>query len=316
MQHDAGKTLCLLKTNYKQINNLIKNNMKKFTLTKQLFAAALVVAMSFTGCQKSEMEDVSPLRVSNSQEVITGACGTSKIYELRRINNDDVVIGTVEINNTSEDLIIKFSTVETTILQVQARVNGQEITLNNKGKNAEITQTLPIRVDKADYYLIENLGMKAGTMGHQSNKILEAGSTVVIPRGEFSTEWTWSTCVVANCGLDQAYWKALPSNEWPISSLTLGKVTFNASQLRDILLLSSDRKAVKLASDIILASLTVAVINDPNDGLSIALEDAIKTAKAILTSNNVEVLGTGADIKQSDVPGQLTGQLKQLVPCE
>lgn len=75
--------------------------MRKFTLTKQLFAAALVVAMGFTGCQKSEMEEVDETFRATSTSLVSNEYLDLTFSPTTAIVGTSVTITTTRLNGSA-----------------------------------------------------------------------------------------------------------------------------------------------------------------------------------------------------------------------
>ncbi len=126
-----------------------------------------------------------------------------------------------------------------------------------------------------------------------------AHATNTLQRSEFTTDLTCSTLPCASgdsCTFTQGYWKThgpIPtgnnSNEWPVTSLTLGTVTYTDLQLQAIFdTPASGNGLIALAHQLIAAKLNVAKGADPTD-----VQDAIAAADALIGSLVVPPVGSG-----------------------
>ena len=108
---------------------------------------------------------------------------------------------------------------------------------------------------------------------------------------EFSDTISCATqpCVPpSNCTYTQGYWKTHP-NTWPVTSLTLGSVSYTQSQLLQILNDPAQGNGlVTLAHQLIAAKLNIANGSDPADAAQ-----AIADADAMVGSLVVPPVGTG-----------------------
>jgi len=108
------------------------------------------------------------------------------------------------------------------------------------------------------------------------------------PASDLSATVSASTTANTNCTYTQGYWKN-HEEAWPVSSLTLGTVSYTASELDDILGQSVQGNGlVSLAHQLIAALLNIAGGADPT-----AAQDAIDDANALIGSLVVPPIGSG-----------------------
>jgi hypothetical protein len=126
-----------------------------------------------------------------------------------------------------------------------------------------------------------------------------AHATNTLKRSEFTVNLICSTLPCGNeggCTLTQGYWKAhgpIPtgnnSNEWPVSSLTLGSVFYTDMQLLDIFNTpASGNGLIALAHQLIAAKLNIANGADPT-----AVAGSIAGADAIIGDLVIPPVGSG-----------------------
>jgi hypothetical protein len=105
-----------------------------------------------------------------------------------------------------------------------------------------------------------------------------------------------------DCTYTQGYWKNHTS-AWPVSSLTLGSVTYTKNQLLQILLSSvKGNGLISLAHQLIAAKLNVAWGSNPMEAA-----DAIAAADAMIGALVVPPIGGGS------LPPESVGELTQLL---
>jgi hypothetical protein len=127
-------------------------------------------------------------------------------------------------------------------------------------------------------------------------------ATSTLTRSDFTANLTCSTLPCApdddnNCTYTQGYWKThgpIPtgnnSNEWPVTSLMLGTVSYTDSQLLQILGQSvGGNGLIALAHQLIAAKLNVAKGADPTD-----VAGAIAAADTLIGSRVVPPVGAGS----------------------
>lgn len=138
--------------------------------------------------------------------------------------------------------------------------------------------------------------LECGTV-YAFRSFAHANSTLF--RSNFTTDLFCSTaaCVVDGCTFTQGYWKThgpIPtgnnSNEWPVTSLTLGTVTYTDLELQSIF----DQPAagnglISLAHQLMAAKLNIA---NGADGTAVA--GAIASADALIGGLVVPPVGTGS----------------------
>lgn len=290
--------------------------MKKFTLTKHIFAAVLAVVVGFTGCQKSEMDEVDPMRSSIAQEVIAGACGVTleDISLQRNIKNDgNETLGAVEIGNTKTHLILQF-TSEHAIRKASAYINGQLYTLlNNSGEEAVYLETdevhliqilVPktvgstVRVSNIEMMVYVNIN---GESTHTVSNRVEDDT-----KDNYFVDYTYQACEVKNCSWDKDYWKQNPG-EWPANfSLTIQGQTYYQSYLLPLLSTgNANDNIIKLTQAYTVAKLNAANGANLNEvmGNGKTLGQAIAEAEAYFNNPSPKL------------PAGIVGRLHQLPSC-
>jgi len=141
---------------------------------------------------------------------------------------------------------------------------------------------------------------EALTCGTQYVFRVFAHATSALQRSDFTADFTCSTLPCASgesCTFTQGYWKTHgPSptgnntNEWPVSQLELGSVTYTDVELQAILdTPASGNGLIALAHQLIAAKLNVAKGADPGD-----VEDAIAAADTLIGSLVVPPIGGGS----------------------
>jgi hypothetical protein len=127
-----------------------------------------------------------------------------------------------------------------------------------------------------------------------------AHATNTLNRSPFSNTTTCSTIACTSddgCTYTQGYWKShgpIPlgnnSNEWPVTSLTLGDTTYSDLELLSIFNKpGAGNGLITLAHQLIAAKLNVA--NGANDS---AIADTIAAADALIGARIVPPIGTGS----------------------
>jgi hypothetical protein len=108
------------------------------------------------------------------------------------------------------------------------------------------------------------------------------------PASDLSATVSATTTSSTNCTYTQGYWKN-HEEQWPVSSLTLGTVSYSMSELLDILGQSVEGNGlVSLAHQLIAALLNIANGADPT-----AAQDAIDDANALIGGLVVPPVGDG-----------------------
>lgn len=126
-----------------------------------------------------------------------------------------------------------------------------------------------------------------------------AHATSTLQRSDFTAELYCSTLPCNSddpCTFTQGYWKTHGpsptgnnSNEWPVTSLMLGTVTYSDIELQAILdTPAAGNGLIALAHQLIAAKLNVASGADPTD-----VQDAITDADALIGSLVVPPIGSG-----------------------
>ncbi len=109
-----------------------------------------------------------------------------------------------------------------------------------------------------------------------------------LSQSEYSTTYASATLVAHPCIFSQGYWKNHPS-VWPVTSLTLGTVTYTQTQLLAILNLpASGNGLISLAHQLIATLLNLANGGDPT-----AISSTVAAAQALIDGLVIPPVGSG-----------------------
>ena len=132
--------------------------------------------------------------------------------------------------------------------------------------------------------------------------VLALGALTLVGCAEEGDLGTSSSQLTANCTLTQGFWKN-HEEVWPVTSLTLGTVTYNQAQLLSILRTPvAGNGLISLAHQLIAAKLNVA-----NGAAGSSIAGAISSADALIGGLVVPPVGTGT--LKTNVTSSLVGQL-------
>jgi hypothetical protein len=134
---------------------------------------------------------------------------------------------------------------------------------------------------------ISGSGCGTVTCTPSSGAVFPVGTTTVncSEPGPFGAKCTFTVTVTIGhkCPLTQGYWKSHPG-VWPVSSLTVGGITYNNAQLLAILNTSTTTDA----SLILARQLIPAMLNTANNGSDPTLMcSAVATAQSLLSGCNI-----------------------------
>jgi hypothetical protein len=287
------------------------------TVVLLMAIALIVVASTPAGAAKLTKMDTPTLNCANIGQVTLDVLvcagpntGAPAGFSLQWITAEQLANGPDGIPGTLDDNTWPSSdSLDLCKASFSGNANGSTY---NLGKNQCAT------VDIGD-----NLFDNAGASSNCPNVPLECGTTYAFRsfahansalfRSNFTADLFCTTqqCDVSEgCTFTQGYWKThgpIPtgnnSNEWPVTSLTLGTVTYTDLQLQSIFDTPAQGNGlISLAHQLIAAKLNIA---NGADGTAVA--GAIATADALIGGLIVPPVGTGS--LPSSATSALTGTL-------